>query len=318
MVTAAPVISVLFSLGLACAVGSDLAAQFIASVESSVRHTSRVAWVGRSGGQSVAIEHGQPKWQATHDAYVKRAAPGDVPLGQGAPASLRTDVAIAFGDLKLPAGRYDVTVQREAGGGWAMKLSVAPEEVERDLNRAFRSLTVPMQFTTGAPLVELLDFSLQEVAPIPRGLRLTVAWGTYRLQTDLLPNFDVRLPDGAPEFAMTAANQGTTTASGLRYESLRAGAGDKPKPGDLVRVHYSAWLTDGRMFDSSWVGGEPVTFPLDAVVPGFAEGLQLMQPGGVARFTIPPQLAYGDRGVGNRVPPGATLVFHVSLLGPGK
>jgi hypothetical protein len=310
-----PLLSV---LALACSAVSDLAAQFVASVESSTRHTSRVAWRGRSGEQAVAIEHGQPKWRATHAAFVERATPGTVPLGPGEPAALRTDVAIAFGDRKLPVGRYQVGVEREAGGGWAMIFSVEPSELKRDLNRAFRSLTVPMQFTTGAPLVELLDFTLQEIAPIPRGLRLTVAWGTYRLHTDLVPDFDVRLPEGAPEFALTAANQGTTTASGLRYEQLRAGEGAKPEPGDLVRVHYSAWLTNGRMFDSSWVAGEPLTFPLDAVVPGFAEGLRLMQPGGVARFTIPPQLAYGDRGVGNRVPPGATLVFHVTLLGPGK
>jgi FKBP-type peptidyl-prolyl cis-trans isomerase len=130
--------------------------------------------------------------------------------------------------------------------------------------------------------------------------------------------FDTRKPDGAPEFALTAADKGTRTNSGLIYEPLRAGAGATPGPDDMVRVHYAAWLTDGTMFDSSYVRGAPETLRSQWVVKGFAEGLRLMQPGATYRLTIPPELAYGAGGAGDRVPPNATLVFAVTLLGIDK
>ncbi len=113
---------------------------------------------------------------------------------------------------------------------------------------------------------------------------------------------------------MTPKDKLVTTASGLQYEAIRAGVGPFPKPTDEVTVHYSGWLTDGTPFDSSYVRGEPTTFPLQHVVKGFAEGLQLMQPGATFQLTIPPELGYGARGAGDSVPPNSTLVFHVTLL----
>jgi FKBP-type peptidyl-prolyl cis-trans isomerase len=142
-----------------------------------------------------------------------------------------------------------------------------------------------------------------------------MAWGPYRLRVEIAASFDDRKPEGAPAFSMTAQGNGTRTRSGLIYEQLRAGAGASPRPGDRLRVHYAGWLTDGTMFDSSHVRGEPATLTAEWVVPGFAEGLQLMQPGATFRLTIPPELAYGERGAGDRVPPNATLVFAVTLLG---
>ncbi len=110
----------------------------------------------------------------------------------------------------------------------------------------------------------------------------------------------------------------TTTASGLQYEVLTMGDGAKPKASDMVTVHYEGMLTDGTVFDSSVERGEPASFPLNGVIRGWTEGLQLMPVGSKFRFTIPSELGYGDRGAGNVIPGGAVLVFDVELLGIGE
>jgi FKBP-type peptidyl-prolyl cis-trans isomerase len=105
----------------------------------------------------------------------------------------------------------------------------------------------------------------------------------------------------------------TTTASGLQIETLTAGTGETPKATDKVKVHYVGTLIDGTKFDSSIDRGEPITFPLDGVIKGWGEGLQLMKVGGKARLVIPPSLGYGADGSG-QIPPYATLVFEVQLI----
>lgn len=105
-----------------------------------------------------------------------------------------------------------------------------------------------------------------------------------------------------------------TTDSGLQYEILTEGKGAKPKSTDKVRVHYTGLLTDGTVFDSSVERGEPAEFPLNGVIPGWTEGLQLMPVGAKFRFTIPYGLAYGEQGAGGAIPPFSTLVFDVELL----
>ncbi|GGO87886.1 putative FKBP-type peptidyl-prolyl cis-trans isomerase FkpA [Marinobacterium nitratireducens] len=106
----------------------------------------------------------------------------------------------------------------------------------------------------------------------------------------------------------------TTTESGLQYEELVAGDGDSPTADDTVKVHYKGELVDGTEFDSSYARGEPVSFPLNGVIPGWTEGLQLMKEGGKARLVIPADLAYGPGGMGNAIGPNETLVFEVELL----
>ncbi|MBC9073606.1 FKBP-type peptidyl-prolyl cis-trans isomerase [Thauera sp. CAU 1555] len=109
----------------------------------------------------------------------------------------------------------------------------------------------------------------------------------------------------------------TTTASGLVIEELEVGSGEAAAKGHTVTVHYTGWLTDGKKFDSSKDRNDPFEFPLGAgyVIRGWDEGVQGMLVGGKRKLTIPPELGYGARGAGGVIPPNATLVFEVELLG---
>ncbi len=106
----------------------------------------------------------------------------------------------------------------------------------------------------------------------------------------------------------------TQTESGLKYRILRRGNGSKPQVSDRVKVHYVGTLDDGTEFDSSYRRGQPATFSLRQVVPGWTEGLQLVERGGMIELEIPPELGYGSTGAGSDVPPNATLHFTVELI----
>jgi FKBP-type peptidyl-prolyl cis-trans isomerase len=116
--------------------------------------------------------------------------------------------------------------------------------------------------------------------------------------------------------ATAAASDVTTTASGLKYQVLKHGTGAiSPKATDTVKVHYHGTLLDGTVFDSSVERGEPISFPLNRVIQGWTEGLQLMKVGDKFKFTIPSNLAYGPSSPSAKIPANSTLVFEVELLG---
>jgi FKBP-type peptidyl-prolyl cis-trans isomerase FklB len=121
--------------------------------------------------------------------------------------------------------------------------------------------------------------------------------------------------EGEVYLAENAKKDGViTTASGLQYTVLKEGTGKSPKATDTVVCHYEGFLTNGTVFDSSIQRGEPAAFPLNGVIAGWTEGLQLMKEGGKNRFFIPYHLAYGEAGAAGSIPPYAALIFDVELI----
>jgi len=119
---------------------------------------------------------------------------------------------------------------------------------------------------------------------------------------------------------MKVTGQATTTSSGLQYWDIVVGTGATAAPGNMVKVHYTGFLTTGAKFDSSRDRGEPFAFPLGAgqVIKGWDEGVAGMKVGGQRQLRIPPALGYGASGAGGVIPPNATLIFDVELLEVGK
>ena len=119
---------------------------------------------------------------------------------------------------------------------------------------------------------------------------------------------------GASAGASWSADE-ETLPSGVRITHLSPGSGASPKAADTVRVHYRGTLADGREFDSSYKRNAPATFPLGRVIPCWTQGVQKMKVGGKAKLACPAAVAYGERGAGGVIPPNATLLFEVELLG---
>jgi FKBP-type peptidyl-prolyl cis-trans isomerase FkpA len=129
------------------------------------------------------------------------------------------------------------------------------------------------------------------------------------------------LASAAPESALDAAAKekgALKTPSGLIFLSVKEGKGASPTARDTVKVHYEGKLPDGTVFDSSYTRGQPISFPLSQVIPCWTEGVQRIKVGGTAKLTCPYAIAYGARGAPPSIPPYATLIFKVELLGIEK
>ena len=123
------------------------------------------------------------------------------------------------------------------------------------------------------------------------------------------------LMKGEEYLAANAKKEGVkVTASGLQYKVLKSGTGRTPKATDTVKTHYHGTLIDGTVFDSSVERGEPISFPVNRVIPGWTEALQMMKEGDKWQLTIPSKLAYGERGAGGKIGPNSTLIFDVELI----
>jgi len=146
-------------------------------------------------------------------------------------------------------------------------------------------------------------------------LRVEVPQGLFpNAGSDTVWELELMAVTQVPPFRACDPAKTVTTQSGLQYEVLEMGSGESPKATDTVVAMYTGWLTDGTLFDSAHVRGQPAEFPLNRVIKGWTEGLQLMKPGGKFLFTIPGDLAYGARGRQPTIPPNATLVFLVELV----
>jgi FKBP-type peptidyl-prolyl cis-trans isomerase len=115
-----------------------------------------------------------------------------------------------------------------------------------------------------------------------------------------------------PEFYLPPDSELTTTASGLKYKVLREGSGTPPTPSGSFTAHYCGWFPNGEVFDSSYPSGEPLSYPVNRMIPGWQEALVMMKPGAEYILVVPPELGYGAGG--NGIPPNSTLVFRMELL----
>jgi FKBP-type peptidyl-prolyl cis-trans isomerase len=152
-----------------------------------------------------------------------------------------------------------------------------------------------------------------------RNTRYSVEEAMELIQTAFAEIQEAKAAEGLEKSAAFLAQNATrngvqTTASGLQYEVVKAGAGQQPVASDTVKAHYEGKLVDGTVFDSSRERDEPAEFQLDEVIDGWSEGIQLMKVGGVYKLYLPPDLAYGERGIDGVIPPNSALIFEVELL----
>ena len=157
-------------------------------------------------------------------------------------------------------------------------------------------------------------YEMQEVTPTANGELVS------DIEVTRDPNGTLIVNDTLPTETVTPASNNasgyTTTPSGLKYKVIKKGSGAHPKANSIVNVKYTGKLENGKVFDSTDLhGGNPVPLPLNRVIPGWTEGIQLMQPGAVYEFVIPSNLGYGPAGMPPVIPPNATLIFEVELVG---
>jgi FKBP-type peptidyl-prolyl cis-trans isomerase FkpA len=172
--------------------------------------------------------------------------------------------------------------------------------------------------------IKVFDLSPAELELVKKGMTdsLTNAKPAVELETygpKLQELAKGRNEKVGQKFLETAAKEkgATKLPSGIIYKELKAGTGQSPKATDTVKVNYRGTLTNGTEFDSSYKRGEPIEFPLNGVIPCWTEGVQKMKVGGKAQLVCPAAQAYGEQGSPPTIPPGATLVFEVELLGIG-
>src|SRR5712671_3477227 len=151
---------------------------------------------------------------------------------------------------------------------------------------------------------------------LPLVLALLAGCTAKENKTDAAKPPVVNVDPGAAFLAENAKKEGVkTTATGLQYKIIKSGTGESPKPADTVKVHYHGTLIDGTVFDSSVQRGEPISFPVTGVIPGWVEALQLMKVGDKWKLFIPAGLAYGANSPSPQIPPNSVLIFEVELLG---
>jgi FKBP-type peptidyl-prolyl cis-trans isomerase len=239
----------------------------------------------------------------------KPAAPAAAPATAPAPAAAATPATPAPAPAPAPADASGPLQTPQQRSSYAIGLSMGRNLKQQDVTLDWDAFELGMRHALEGGTELLSEDQMME---------------TLRsLQQEMVNKQMAKREAAAAENAkqgdaFRAANQAkkgvTTLPSGLQYEVLQAGSGPKPKATDRVRVHYKGTLPDGTVFDSSYDRGEPAVFPVNAVISGWTEALQLMPVGSKWRIVLPPAIAYAERGAGNRIGPNSTLVFEVELL----
>ncbi len=158
-------------------------------------------------------------------------------------------------------------------------------------------------------------FSGGEMQMTDREMKDAIIVHTKEAQQLVAEKGQVNLEKGQAFLAENGKQDGVQTLdSGLQFKEMTVGEGESPKETDTVTVHYTGALIDGTVFDSSHKRGEPTSFPLNGVIPGFKESIMLMKPGGKAMVYIPASLGYGERGAGGSIGPNEALVFEIDLI----
>ena len=242
---------------------------------------------------------------ATLALFVAGCKPGDKPAAAKPDAAAATDGAQPAGAVSV-AGLPTEKEQVSYMVGMAMAKNLEPMKDEIDLDTMMKAIRSSL---AGEKL--LLDDKQAQQVSEQFGQKMQ-AKQIAKMLADAKKNLEA----GQKFMAENAKKPGVqTTASGLQYQVVTQGTGPKPKASDAVKVHYKGALLDGKTFDSSYDRGQPVTFPLAQVVPGWQEGIQLMPVGSKFKLWIPANLGYGEKGTpGGPIGPNSTLVFDVELL----
>lgn len=223
---------------------------------------------------------------------------------------------LVSGVLILGLGLALVGCNKEGGAAKDLELKTDDQKTFYSVGYMFGGRLKELNLTD-----EEMGYLIMGLRHSAKGVKEAVAVNDYQMKMQEL--FRKRMEDatgknktsGAAFIEKFIKDEGASkTASGLAYKVLTPGEGEVPLATDSVEVHYHGTLTDGTVFDSSKERGKSVTFPLNQVIKGWTEGLQLVKPGGKVKLVIPSDLAYGDHGAPPRIPGGATLVFEVELI----
>ncbi|HCT85442.1 MAG TPA: hypothetical protein DF296_09605 [Candidatus Margulisbacteria bacterium] len=201
--------------------------------------------------------------------------------------------------LNSPKEKYSYAIGMSIGTGITkQKLDLDPKVISKGIQDAFAGKT---KITEEEMAKILTEFQTEQRAA---------------QEKNMLESGKKNLELGQKYLEQNKSKEGVKTlSSGIQYKVIKSGTGASPKLTDTVKVHYSGRLIDGKEFDSSYKRNEPVTFPLNGVIPGWTEILQIMKPGDKWEVTIPSQLAYGDRGAPPQIEPNSVLVFDIELVG---